>query len=129
MVYHVLKEVAEGYRLSFEVDEDREIELLKETWQCGSFDFDSSIGLTEPEYRVVRASVAGLPRSDRATIKTEIVTADRKVCLVADAIVVDLSCYHLWGADPEFNGDFAVGVGIWDEIAPRISEALAGGEG
>jgi hypothetical protein len=122
MVYQLLKEVEGQYRLSFEVEGD-DIELLKETWQGGDFDFAGSIGLTDVEFITIKSALD----VSESKIKMTLTTGTREVRLDTTGCVVDLSCYWLDKKEPEFSGDFTVDSSSWDEIAPTIAEALAGG--
>ena len=124
MTYQVLKEVVKAYRLSFEVEGDN-IELLKETWQGGDFDFAGSIGLTDSEFLTIKGAL----EVSESRIQMTLTTGTREVRLDTTGCVVDLSCYWLDKKEPEFNGDFTVGSSSWDEIAPKIAEALAGRAG
>jgi len=123
MVYQTLKEIANVFRLSCEIDEDR-IELLREGWNGGDFDFVSSLNLSESEFRTVKAMLA-IPRSRRTELNAELITGDRQIYLGSFDGIVSLSSNE----PSPVGGSFAVTSEIWGEISAKVASALEGEEG
>jgi len=126
MVYQTIKEVKEAYRLSWEKEpDDGSVSLLRERWTGADYDFEDVVAIKPVDIAFVEAFLGMAKKLDLGTITASLKSGCGErvffIELVKDQLNLTVEL------DDEFDCGLDLSLQDWDEIAPKIAEALAGG--
>jgi hypothetical protein len=125
MTNQALKLVPGRYRLSFSIDGDGVIEILREAWYGDHFDYDDSIYLTPSEYRFAADFIgqcAGKAEYDFDSMMTDI----QELRVEVGPEEIYLKTYLCGGVRTEQLGELSLAPADWADMLPILTAAVDG---